>query len=255
MTGARRDSLRILIGAGSFADARAALRLVERLDENLAKELGGVFVEDTMIAELADIPRQRVITSSGTVVVAPSRHQIRTVIESDANAFRQMLSGLARQHKWSFERRRGELISGLCEAAKGWDLLLLGYRETHRFSGHVILIAPPDNKSQSAGLFAEDLARALDAATVRMSLSPTPAPVSGEPTDTEFFTNEDALLARIERTHASAIVLDLSAGPLRTYDQIRRLLTAGRCPIVVIDAGKGEPSLEYSIQIPPAPSY
>lgn len=254
MTETPRETRRILIGAGSFADARAALRLVERLAENLATELGGVFVEDTTLTELASLPGQRIITSGGTVVVTPSRRQIRTVVESDARAFRKMLSRMARQQKWSFEHRHGELISGLCEAAKGWDLLLLGHRETYGFSGHVVLLEPLDGASEATEKLAEDLASRLDADMIRMSLATTPTKIPSDISETEYFTSEDALLARIERIHASAIVLDLSAGPLRTYGQLRRLLASGRCPIVVLDAGKGKPSPERSAQLPPKPT-
>jgi len=253
MTPAPKSARRILIGAGSFADARAALRLVERLTASLSAELGGMLVEETMLAELADLPRQRVITSRGTFVVAPSPSQIRIAIESDAKAFRQTLSALAQRQKWSFERRRGELISGLCETAKGWDVLLLGHRETHRLNGQVILIAPPADASQSAEDLAEDLASGLGTSTIRLSMDPArPGTFDVFPV-TEHFADEDALLTRIGRIHASAVVLDLSAGPLRTYDQLRHLLAAARCPIVVLGAGKGEPQPEHATRIPPAP--
>ncbi|MDJ0630119.1 MAG: hypothetical protein QNJ44_17830 [Rhodobacter sp.] len=242
-----------MIGAGSYAEARTALRLAERLAGTLATDLGGMLVEETIWADLAGLPKQRVITSSGTFIVAPSRRQIKTVAESDAKAFRQTLSALAPQENWSFERRRGELISGLCEAAKGWDLLLLGYRETHRLVGQIVLIEPPADAEQEARVLADDLAHALGTGTLAMTLGSAPQGGGVGPPDTEHFSSEDLLLARIARLHASAVVLDLSAGPLRTYDQLRRLFAAARCPIVVVGAGRGEPSLEHSSQIPPAP--
>ena len=54
--------------------------------------------------------------------------------------------------------------------------------------------------------------------------------------DAEHFSSEEALPARIGRIHASAVVLDLSAGPLETQGRLRHLLTAARCPIVVVGA-------------------
>ncbi len=253
MSAAPKSSRRILIGAGSFADARAALRLVDRLAEGLVTEVGGMLVEETVVAELADLPRQRVITSSGTFVVAPSRRQIRTVIESDARAFRKMLSAMSQPQKWTFERRHGELISGLCEAAKGWDLLLLGHREIHRLTGRVVLIVPSVKASQTVEDLAEELASRLGTCTVRLSLVPAPAETPEISPQSECYDSEDALLQRIARIHASAVVLDLSAGPLRTNDQLRHLFAAARCPIVVVGAGQGDPSIEHSTQIPPAP--
>ncbi len=242
---------RILIGAGSFADARAALRLAERLAGDLAAELGGMLVEEAILYEIADLPKPRVITSSGTMIVAPSRARLRTLVEGDARAFRETLSALARSRKWSFERRRGELISGLCQAARGWDLLLLGHRETQRLPGRVVLIAPPEGAGEAAAGLAGDLAAALRTDVVALRLGPEQP--GGTAQGSEHLGGEDALLARIGRIHAAAVVLDLSAGPLRTYDQLRRLHAAARCPLVVLGAGQGEPSLEHATQIPPAP--
>lgn len=249
MTTSAKPSRRILIGAGSFADARAALLLAERLGGMSAAEVGGLLMEEVILSEIADLPRQRVITSSGRLIIAPSQRQIRTLIESDAKAFQSMLSGLARTKKCFFERRRGELISGLCDAAKDWDMLLLGHRDIHRLTGHVVLIAPPPNTSRASVNVAKELALALQTETTSVSFGEAAEKAHAE----EYFSTEDALMTRVGRIHASAVVLDLSAGPLRTYDQLRRLLAAARCPIVVLGAAQGEPSVGHSTLIPPAP--
>ncbi len=187
------------------------------------------------------------ITSSGTSIVAPSQRKIRAVLESDAKAFRETLSAVADARKWSFERRRGELISRLCEAAKGWDLLLLGHREMHRLTGQVILIAPPVGASREAENLAYRLARALRTRVTTLSLrepeTPQPSP--------EFLRNEIALFARIGRIHASAVVVDLSAGPLRTFDQLRQLHAAARCPVLVLRAAQAEAALDRGTETPP----
>ncbi len=163
---------RLLIGASCFADAQSGLQLAERLAETLAGDLGGMLIEDTIATEAFDLPGQRVVTSSGTLVVVPSRQQVRSLIESDAKAFRNSLVGLAQTQarKWSFERRHGELISGLCEAATGWDILLLGHREIHHRAGKLVLIAPPGAAAQSAAGLAADLAKELRADLVVLSI-------------------------------------------------------------------------------------
>ena len=61
------------------------------------------------------------------------------------------------------------------------------------------------------------------------------------------------MLALISRMNASAVVLDLSAGPFRTHDQLRQLLAAARCPLLVLGANQGEPSIAHTTQVPPAP--
>lgn len=246
---------RLLIGAGSFADARGALRLAERLAETLGGDLGGLLVEETIVTEVVDLPGQRVVTSSGSIMVAPSRNQIRTLMESDAKAFRETLSGLARAktRKWFFERRHGDLISGLCEASRGWDLLLLGHRETHRRAGRVALIAPPSGSSQAAADLARDLARALGTGMAVLSIDPDIAQRQDKGDGDERFASETDMLSRVNRMNASAVVLDLSAGPLHTHDQLRLLLAAARCPVLVLSAAQGTASIEHTVEIPPAP--
>ena len=60
MTGALEARRRILIGAGCYADALGAIRLVDRIAESLASELGGVLVEEAICAELSEMPKRRV---------------------------------------------------------------------------------------------------------------------------------------------------------------------------------------------------
>lgn len=253
MTTPANSPKRLLIGAGSFADALGALRLIERSAGTLAGDIGGLLVEETVVSEVVDLPGQRIVTSSGSVVVAPSRRQIRTLMESDAKAFRETLSELARAktRKWSFERRRGDLISGLCEASRGWDLLLLGHRETHRRAGRVVLISPPDAPSQTAVDLAADLAQALRSDLVALWLGSNTSDPKATLGGHEQFVSEAAMLARISRMNAAAVVLDLSAGPFRTHDQLRVLLAAARCPVLVLGAAQGEPSIAHTTQIPP----
>lgn len=229
---------RILIGAGSFVDAQAALRIVEQIAADEIPEIGGLLFEETLVAEIAGPPRQRVVTSRGALVVAPSSRQWRTLLESDARAFRERLATLAQARKWSFRRDRGELISGLCAAARGWDLLLVGHRAPRRLTGRVALIAPPPAAPQAAAGLARELAAVLSTDVVALTLEPGGAgPVSGDRTD-----GEAALLGQVSRIFAAAVVLDLSAGPLRTKDQLRRLYEAARCPIFVLGAGSGDAS-------------
>lgn len=252
MTAAQRPSRRLLIGAGSFADAQTAFRLAERLVEEMAEELGGMLVEESFLTEIAGLPKQRVITPSGTLIGAPSPTQLRTLMASDAKAFRKALSAVARSRKWSFEQRRGELISGLCKAASGWDLLLLGHRQMHRLAGQVLLIRPPLPASQEAVHLATKLAGALQTQSVAFTLGAAETIQEPGLLKTEAFESEGELLERMARIHASAVVLDLGVGPLRTYDQLRLVLAAARCPVLVLGASQGEPSAPIVARAEPA---
>lgn len=230
MSAAERNVTRILIGAGSFADAEAALRLVERIADRLAAEMGGILVEETIAQELASRPGQRLVTAGGLLVAVPPPDQMRTLIESEARAFREHLARLAeaRAARWSFQRRRGDLIGDLWDAAPGWDLLLVGYRTPARHGGPVVLVSPAGHRDGEAQTLAEELAAGLGTDT--LTVAPARHATDGDA--------EAALLDSIARMRASAVVLDLSAGPLRTPEQVRHLLEAARCPVIALGASK-----------------
>lgn len=240
MTANQTTSWRVLVGAGSFADARAALQLVERFAGPHLAELGGVFLEEARLSEIADLPMQRVVTPGGMLTGAPSRQQIVRLLERDAAAFRKMLSGVAQTRKWAFERRRGELIGSLCEAAEGWDMLFVGHSVLHRSAGRVVLIAPPPQASQRATDLAGEIAHALGTGVHTLSLTPGQGAARPDQTVPECFEDAGALLSRLSRIPAVALVVDLAAGPFHGVDDLRRLHAAARCPIIVFGAGRRE---------------
>lgn len=232
----RKTYQRILIAAGTYADAEPALRLAGRLIADSAEELGGLLIEDTLLGELAALPRQRVVTVAGNLVEAPSQERFRSLLESDARAFRDSLSALAQSRKWFFDRQSGELVSLIFAAAGLKDMLILGHRTTHRVPGRVVLVVPPAEAVHDALHLAEALARAFGTETVALSLPGSDA--SGALPELEQLPDEAALLARIGQIHASAVILDLSAGPLHEADQLRAVLATARCPVVVLGAGQ-----------------
>ncbi|MDQ2089750.1 hypothetical protein [Marimonas arenosa] len=234
--------MRVLIGAGCFADARSALRLVDRLAGSWLTELGGLLLEDEGFPEIAYSPKQRLVTAAGTFAEIPSRQEFGRLLERDAAAFRDMLSTVARSRKWTFERRRGDLIGSLRAAASGWDMLLLGHSVLRRTTGQVVVILPPQNASWRSAELARDLAQVLGTGLHGLSLE-LETPASGAAAmQVDRFGDEDALLARLSRIPAAVLVVDLSAGPFRSDDQLRKLHVAARCPIVVLGAGS-EPAL------------
>ncbi|MBR9651497.1 hypothetical protein [Thalassovita aquimarina] len=236
MSGGRTGPRRILVGAGCFADARAALRLLERLEGPHMAEIHGVLVEETAISGAA-MPCQRVVTIAGALTVVPSAQQLRRQFESDARAFRRMLSEIAGSGKWSFEQREGELIGHLREAARGWDMLLVGHRKTQPLTGRVILIAPPAGASPQAADFAAELADVLGAPVQRLAVTPE---------DDADHASAAALLERLGRIPAAAVVIDLPAGGLARPDRLQAVIDAARCPTFVLgpdgngaDSGEG----------------
>jgi nucleotide-binding universal stress UspA family protein len=243
MTGAPPPARRrILIGAGCYADARAAMEIAERLAASAGYDLGGLLLDDPAASETAITPGHRVVTCSGALMLAPDRAQMQRAMASDARAFRAQLSRIAESHavSWSFEQRRGELFSGLIRAAHGWDLLMIGYRRLRRRTGLVVVIGSgPEPGDVEGAALANTLASILRTGTIRLD--------AGGGDDTA------ALLARIGRIHAALIVTDAGRGPFRTGDQLRRLVEAARCPVLVLGAAGIHPALGHSTLIPPAP--
>ncbi|MFC6637294.1 hypothetical protein [Sulfitobacter sediminilitoris] len=95
MTAPEDQGTGILIGASSFVDASEALRLIGRLMTDLRPRLGGILVEDAETTAVCALPNQRVVTASGTLALAPTLSQMRTLMEADARAFRQSLARIA----------------------------------------------------------------------------------------------------------------------------------------------------------------
>ncbi len=55
------------------------------------------------------------------------------------------------------------------------------------------------------------------------------------------------------RTNAQAVLVDLTEGPIRSPDDLARLLEVSRCPLIVFGTSNTNTMLEHSTQIPPPP--
>lgn len=239
MTGAPPVRRRILIGAGCYADARAAMEIVERLAASVGYDLGGLLLDDPAASETAVTPGHRVVTDSGALILAPDRAQMRHVMAGDARAFRAQLSRIAQSHalSWSFEQQSGELLSGLIRAARDWDLLMIGYRRVRRRTGPVVVIGTgPESAAGEVVELANTLAVILRTEAIWL--------------DADGAEDTTALLAQISRKQAALVVTDAGRGPFRTDDQLRWLVEAARCPVLVLGAADIHPALAHSTLIP-----
>lgn len=246
MSAGKTSSWRILVGASSFADAQSALALIERLAGPRLGGLGGLFLEEESLSDISGLPMQRLVTSGGSLTPVPSRKELGALFERDAMAFRNMISGIAQSRKWEFATRRGELISSLFDVAQaqGWDLLFVGYSVARRPRRQVVLIAPPPEASPRAAELAGELAQALG--TELRSLDLYADGTAAEPglSEAEPISDIDALFARLSRLPAAALVIDISAGPLRSASDLRRLRLAARCPMIILGAGRGDVAVD-----------
>lgn len=229
MTGAEQRRKRLLVGAGSFADAESGLRLAELLAGRVPADLGGVLVEPRAPA----FRSQKLVSAAGLLRDAPNEAEAARAAERDARAFRQKLSVVAKSRTlaWTFDRRTGDLAATLCDAAREWDIVVMGASPLHRAPGRVIWIMAGEAENQSGARdIAEALARSLGSDLVSFS-------VGGADAD-ETFATEAEMLSRINRVNAGVVVIDMATGPLTTPEALRRLIGAARCPVLILGAAK-----------------
>lgn len=247
---------RILIGAGTFADASTALRLAAHLLDGTASSLGGLLVQQEDVLALCRLPNRQVVTSSGTLALAPSLSQIKRLMQADARAFRELLAEIAGppRAEVSFEQQRGDLVDASVQVGKAWDVLIFGYRRVHPVPGQVVVLTPTRPDGDTAPRLAQHLAKHLHTGLVALTVGP---PSGGEghvgPHATLRVATLAEALGRLTRLNAQAVVVDLAHGPIHTHDELRHLLESARCPVVVVGAASEIPALEHSTHFAPGP--
>jgi hypothetical protein len=256
MTSDAGTQARILVGAGCFADARTAMRIAQHILEDLPGFLGGLLVEDEEFLTACPSPNQRVVSASGAQFLVPSPTQVRTMMKADAEAFRQLLASLAASSvsTWTFERRQGELVESALGIGRGWDVLIVGYREINPVPGKVIALLPGCVEGGNTLETAHALARRLNTETsVFVIDADQPKGFGQDESNAQVFHTVDAAVGQLARTNARVVVIDMARGPIKSAGQIRVLLEASRCPVVILNSGAGERALKHSVQIPHPP--
>lgn len=257
MTRLPATGTRILVGASSFVDARAALHLLGRLMEKWQPSIGGVLVEDTASLAVCTLPNQRVITPGGTVAMAPTASQIRTLIEADARAFKQSLAQLAGDAgaPWTFERDIGDLVQTGLNMARAWDILIFAHRNLHPIAGKVVLLESSASADSPVRDMAKLLSAHLTAENVVLTVSETAYRTTEDQTSSrQTSATLDEALGRLARLNAQAVLVDLSRGPVHTAEELHRLIEVARCPIFVFGTVSATSLLEHTIQMPPVPT-
>ncbi|MGC1505306.1 MAG: hypothetical protein WA782_14345 [Sulfitobacter sp.] len=251
-----RPGLRILVGAGCFVDAAAALRIVARLPGSSLAGLGGVLVEESDILATCQIPRQRVVLASGATAMAPNLSQVRALLKADARAFQQSLANTADPTGagWVFTQDKGELVGTALHAATGWDVLVIGHRQVHAVPGKIVVLEATTPSRDSVTVVSERLSKQLSVERILFSVGTEGGMTTADhPPDGFRFASFDQALKALARTNAQAVLVDLSHGPVHDLADLVRLLEAARCPLVVFGASGMNALLEHSTQVPPIP--
>lgn len=233
MTEAEGRTRRIVIGASCYSDALSALRLLDATGGMAASDIRGLLVASNILEDVAGPPRRSVVTPSGALVAAPSSKGARALIEGDAKAFQRRLASMAQScaASWSFEVRGGDLIERIWEAEFRRDLLIVGYQPEHKRQGSVVLLSEVSSRSDEAQTLAEVLGQRLHSEVISLSFGLERPPEDvGEGAALAL----RALLSRLNRINAEAVILDFASASFRSRSLLRAIYSAARCPLLIL---------------------
>jgi nucleotide-binding universal stress UspA family protein len=119
---------RILVALDASPHSLAALEASVQLAARIGAELVGLFVEDTALLRLAEIPCTRELLYFSVAGAPLTRESMESQFRAQSEQIRRTLEAAARrvQVAWSFRTVRGTIISEIKAAAAGVDLVALG---------------------------------------------------------------------------------------------------------------------------------
>jgi len=119
---------RILVALDASPPSLAALYAAVDLAARMDAEVVGLFVEDTALLRLADVPCAREVLYFSVAGAPLTRASIEAQFRAQSEQLRRTLEAVAQraQVAWSFRISRGEVASELRAAAAEADLLALG---------------------------------------------------------------------------------------------------------------------------------
>lgn len=159
---------RVIISATCFADADAAIAIATRLAQKIEGDVLGLLVEDETILRYAQLPfAKAMVFHSGTrqpVISQVTTRSMNEAFQRDARFFQSILAKAANEASldWTFESKRGSLISLLHSVATKGDFILLGYQQTRPARGEIICIGFADKKDELLLELGQRLARDMN---------------------------------------------------------------------------------------------
>jgi nucleotide-binding universal stress UspA family protein len=119
---------RILVALDASPHSLAALEASVQLAARIGAELVGLFVEDTALLRLAEIPCTRELLYFSVAGAPLTRESMESKFRAQSEQIRRTLEASARrvQVAWSFRTVRGTIISEIKAAAARVDLVALG---------------------------------------------------------------------------------------------------------------------------------
>lgn len=118
---------RVVVGHGSVEGADILLDLAAGLAEIVQGQLVGLFVEETALVDLADLPFSQVVRAGSGTAQNFSRAALQEAFSEQASAFRQAIMHRARDFKIScdFDRTQGDLMIELSSRCEPGDIAVI----------------------------------------------------------------------------------------------------------------------------------
>ena len=212
---------RVIIGATCFADADAAIGMAASLAKIVEGEVLGVLVEDDSILTYADLPFAKTVTFQQGVLQPVTRKTMDSAFQRDARVFERRLASAASQTavKWSFERKRGQMMPLLQSTATAGDFIFLGYQQTGISRGEIVFIDfVGDEASHLLGL-SKAIASEMGLGLQTVNLS-----------EHEKLGPETGVLDYLRKTSPAAVII---AFDNRHNLDLLDILETARCPVIL----------------------
>ncbi len=154
---------RIVISATCYPDAQAAIPLGVNLARQLNAEVEGLLVEEEAFIHYAALPSAKALSGQGRQANKVTPKAMLDAFQRDAQAFRNRLSRSAREASvtWTFQQRRGALMSLVDQMGKAADVILFGHHRSFTAPGEIVLVcgkqSPPADLMDLANRIATDL--------------------------------------------------------------------------------------------------
>ncbi|WP_114967298.1 hypothetical protein [Alkalilacustris brevis] len=244
----------VLIVAGCYADAEAAIPLAVQLARLAQAEITGVLAEDPAAHDLPGGAFLLAPRGTGAGAAFPAS-RMRAAFQADARAFEARLRRAAVQEAlgWRFRREAGALPEVLARLATREDVALLGYRRTMRLRGPVVALGNSDAAGTGSGAAADPafslasaLARAMNLPLMVIDpsgapehagahdLPPLPGRGAGPVPARLSVPDSAAALRALDRLAPTLVVLDSRLAGFHRGAELRALIETARCPILLI---------------------
>jgi len=164
---------RITVMFGSTDADRTALEMLSLLTAETPAEILGLFLEDSELLSLADLPVAREYCCLTQVERQLNSADLQRQLRIQARSAQQALAAIAERigFSWSFQTVRGSLAGLLQNAAEDMDLTLLGAaRRTLPLPGHFASTTLPRPSSQPVSVIFDDSKAAQRALAVALRI-------------------------------------------------------------------------------------